>query len=298
MIADYLYKEMLDNMYEGIYFVDKNRKILYWNKKAASISGYASTDVIGQNCYNNILNHIDEAGHHLCENGCPLHKTLCDGISRETKLYLHHKEGHRVAVAVRTIPIYEEDEIIGAVELFVDDREKMEMISNLKELEKLSILDQLTGLPNRRYGEAYIKSRMSDFNNFKIPVGIAFIDIDYFKTINDVYGHVTGDKVLKMVSKTFKSAVRSNDIVIRWGGEEFIAVFTGVDEASIKVATEKLRMLVEESIIKIQGKELPVTISVGATIYKSGENMETFMHRSDENMYVAKNSGRNKVIVK
>lgn len=296
MEKESFYKNMLENLYEGVYFVDTERKITFWNKGAERITGFSAEEVTNKFCYNNILNHIDEEGVELCRNGCPLQRTVEDGMTRETKVYLHHKGGHRVPVVVRAIPIKDEEgRIIGAVEAFSDNSKEDGFSKKIEELETLALRDQLTGLPNRRYTDSFITSKVNEFFSLGIPFGICFIDIDKFKNFNDAYGHDVGDEVLKMVAKTYGHVVRSNDLIGRWGGEEFIGVFSGVDAESLSSVCEKLRTLIEKSSINNRGETLKVTISIGATLFKLEDSAETAIKRADELLYQSKENGRNRV---
>ncbi len=291
------YRRMLDNFYEGVYFVDNERKITFWNSGAERITGFSASEVLGSYCYDNILNHVDEAGNQLCIEGCPLEKTLKDGQFRESGVYLHHKDGQRVKIFIRTSPINEGDEIIGAVEVFVDDSEKATLISNLEELKMVAMYDQLTKLPNRRYIQSHLKTKLEEFHTLDIPFGLAFIDIDHFKNFNDTYGHELGDKVLQVVAKTYESAVRQGDIVGRWGGEEFIAIFSGIDLEGLEIVTEKIRMLVERSVIREEEQELSVTVSIGATLVNDEDSIDNLIKRADQLMYESKEQGRNRVVI-
>jgi diguanylate cyclase (GGDEF)-like protein/PAS domain S-box-containing protein len=297
MNQEEFYKKLVENLYDGIYFVDKNRKIIFWNKGAEYITGFKESEVKGRFCYDNILNHVNDDGCALCWNGCPLQKTNEDGITREVCVYLHHKNGHRIPVSVRAVAIYDGDEIIGSIEVFKDETENRKILENLGEFETQALYDSLTGLRNRRYLEAYIGSKINEFETLEIPFGIAFIDIDKFKDFNDVYGHDTGDEVLKMVARTFTGSIRNTDVIGRWGGEEFVAVFEGVDELNLLHLSEKIRMLVETSSIKYNDENIRVTISVGATIFKKDDTGESAIRRADLLMYQSKLGGRNKVTV-
>lgn len=117
---DRFYKTILDNLFDGVYFVDSERRITYWNKGAERISGFFEAEVLNLACYDNILNHVDETGKRLCLDGCPLAEVLKDGIPRQAEVFLRHKAGHRVPVAVRITPVYEGNTIVGAVEIFSD----------------------------------------------------------------------------------------------------------------------------------------------------------------------------------
>jgi diguanylate cyclase (GGDEF)-like protein/PAS domain S-box-containing protein len=289
------YKTILLNVYEGIYFVDTERRITFWNGGAEKITGFSAGDVIGKRCKDSILMHVDETGKSLCLNGCPLHSTIQDSQAREVSVFLHHKSGHRVPVTVRSIPIYIDQHIAGAVEIFVDDSERHEFLENTKELKTLLMLDQLTSLPNRRYIDSFLSSKYKEFRELGITFGMLFIDVDRFKVFNDTYGHDVGDKVLQMIARTFLSATRGNDLIGRFGGEEFIAILAGVDEASLVEKAERLRMLIENGSIMENQNELRVTISIGATIIREEDTVETLIKRADKMLYRSKEEGRNRV---
>ncbi len=96
-----LYREILDNLYDGVYFVDRERVVNYWNKGAERISGYSAEAMIGHSCSDHLLNHVDADGVSLCQDRCPLAACMSDGLPREAEVFLHHADGHRVPVLVR-----------------------------------------------------------------------------------------------------------------------------------------------------------------------------------------------------
>lgn len=296
--------DLLDYLYEGIYFVDKDRTITSWNKGAQNITGFSATDVVNSKCYNNILNHVDQNGNKLCFSGCPLYSTMEDGIPREAKVFLHHKKGYRVPVSVKTIPMYgKNDEIIGAIEIFLDDKNKVQILSSLEKYRKEATEDALTGIPNRRFIQTVLNSRHKEYVEFGMTYGIAFIDIDDFKKVNDVYGHDIGDEILKMIAKTLEENLRKQDAICRWGGEEFVIVFSDVDSDEIHVAAEKIRMLVEQSGLRVEkennqeNKTINVTISIGVTISNETDLAESIIKRADALMYQSKQKGKNMVTI-
>jgi diguanylate cyclase (GGDEF)-like protein/PAS domain S-box-containing protein len=298
MALDKDYKEMLEYLYEGVYFVDKRRTITFWNEGAHKITGYAPSDVEGRKCYENILNHRDDNGNSLCQNGCPLLATMLDGQQREARVYLQHKKGHRIPVTVRTMPVYDDNnEVSGAIEIFIDDKNEVKMLSNLEQYRKEAAEDPLTGLSNRRYLNAILEAKLVELRQSDIPFGVAFFDIDFFKRINDDYGHDIGDEILKLVAKTLEANLRKHDVVGRWGGEEFVAIFSNVDDEGLKLVTEKIRVLVGTSRLKLLDKEIQVTISIGATISIEGDTVENIVKRSDELMYRSKSDGRNRTTI-
>jgi diguanylate cyclase (GGDEF)-like protein/PAS domain S-box-containing protein len=287
---------LLDSLFDGVYFVDVNRRITYWNSAAERISGYGKSDVVGSCCADNLLRHIDASGRELCLGGCPLAATILDGNIRESSVYLHHKLGHRVPVSVRTAPVRDEQgQICGAVEIFSDNSSSLQILHEYERLKQEAYLDPLTGIGNRRYGEMTLASRMYDFQNHDIPFGLLFMDIDHFKKFNDRYGHKTGDDVLVMVANSIAGSLRKMDVVARWGGEEFIVILPGATRIIVKSVSERIRMLIGHSFILAGEEKLQVTVSIGATMSRPDDTVETMVNRADRLMYVSKDAGRNRV---
>ena len=229
-------------------------------------------------------------------NGCPLQATIANGKQREAEVYLHHADGYRVPVLVRTSPIRKENgEIVGGVETFSDNTSLLTIRRLASKLEQTVLLDPLTGVGNRRHIEIRLQSALSEFQQHRIPVGILFIDIDYFKQMNDKSGHTAGDQVLRMVANTIQHNIRNEDTLARWGGEEFIVLLTGIDQASLVNTAEKPCTLVENSHLTVDGKEISVTISIGTTLARLEDDLNTFLIRADQNMYRSKLAGRNRV---
>jgi diguanylate cyclase (GGDEF)-like protein/PAS domain S-box-containing protein len=288
------YKKVLDNLYDGIYFLDKDKKIIFWNKGAERHTGYKNSEVIGKHCWDNILMHVDEKGMKLCDESCPISQTISDCRLREVEVYLHHKEGHRVPVSMRIAPIHDSDaQVVVAVEIFSEKSPKFTMHQKIEELKNLALIDPPTESGNRRYIEMNLKGRLEEMKRYRWSFGILFIDIDHFKNINDRYGHDIGDRILKMVSKTISNSLRSFDVLGRWGGEEFIAVVVNVNEEQLHAISDRLRLLVEQSSIVVGSDTVRATISLGATLTLENDTVYTMVKRADQLMYKSKASGRN-----
>ncbi|PKM89384.1 MAG: sensor domain-containing diguanylate cyclase [Firmicutes bacterium HGW-Firmicutes-10] len=288
----------IENLFEGVYTVDVDRKILYWNQGAMTITGYNSDEIIRRSCFDNILNHVNEDGVGLCFDGCPLKATIEDGVEREAAVYLRHKSGHRVPVKVRTIPLRDREQtIIGALELFTENKDEVSIRNSLENYKRQSNEDFLTKASNRRYFLAMIESKIREFKIMGTPFGIAFLDIDNFKHVNDSFGHEVGDKVLKILTETIQSNLRKNDLLGRWGGEEFVILFSDVDSDGLMIASEKARKLVAASSLKLSDQYLNITISIGATLFIENDDCDSIVTRADQLMYLSKRSGKNKVTI-
>lgn len=292
------YKNLIDNLYDGIYFVDRERVITYWNKGAERITGYDIERVLGRSCYDNLLNHVSASGVQLCLNGCPLAACMEDGVVREVEVYLHHADGHRLPVLVRASPIRDaQGAIIGAVETFSDNSGMMSVRKQIRALVRSAHQDALTEVSSRQYLENRLRSAISGASRESLS-GLLFIDVDNFKSINDTHGHDVGDQVLRMVAATLRHNLRSTDAIGRWGGDEFLAILEEVgSNDALKAIAEKLRSLVETSHLECDGNELAVTISVGGTLLQPGDALETIVRRADELMYQSKRSGSNSISV-
>lgn len=290
------YQNIIDNLPYGLYIVDKERRIVYWNQAAERISGFSSDEVIGKYCADNILCHLDDAGTNLCQGNCPLAATIDQGTPHDTEIYLHHKNGHRVPVSVRITPLTDDaGKLIGAVEIFSDLSSRAANELRLKELEKLALLDALTQLANRHYLERELEARIEEMSRYGIPFGVMFMDIDDFKRVNDRYGHDTGDRVLQFVAGTLSANSRPFDLYGRWGGEEFVGIARNITVSDLKHMAQRLRKLVEKSFLLAGSEKLRVTISIGATLARETDTITTLMQRADALMYQSKGAGKNRL---
>lgn len=291
---------ILDNLFDGLYIIDKNKKIVYWNKSAECITGYSSSEVIGKQYCCNILMHIDSEGNSLCNGSCPLNEILKGGQVGEVSVFLNHKDGYRTPISVRVTPLIDKmSDIVGAVEIFSDNSARERFSLEIQELSNLAMLDTLTGLRNRRFGESFFSTKIHEVSKGASPFGVLFFDIDHFKRVNDEYGHDVGDNVLQNISKTLLRGLRTSDVLIRWGGEEIIAIIFGnfTKDKLMKVA-HKLRILVGESGIHTDdGGLLSVTASVGGTLALPNDSTDSIVRRADQLMYQSKANGRNCVTI-
>ncbi|WP_162140127.1 sensor domain-containing diguanylate cyclase [Haploplasma axanthum] len=275
---------------EAIYIVDKTRKIVYFNPIAEKITGFSSNEIVGKHCFDNILNHIDSTGKNLCINGCPLLKTINENIVVQDNVFLHHKDGHRIPVYVKTIPYIEDNILLGAVELFSTkiEREMIDKENIIKE--NLSMIDPLTGLLNRNFLSYRVHELISKQDS---NYAVLFLDIDDFKTINDNYGHLVGDKVLEIVSTTILANTTNDDFVIRFGGEEIIIFLKTPNLETAFRKAEQLRIVInasEERNIRYRPK-----VTIGVSMYDKKLPLNTSIELADKAMYYGKQKGKNQV---
>ena len=295
MNLESIYIAIISNMQDGAYFVDKNRRILFWNAAAERITGYSADEIIGKDCPSSNLNHIDEDGTPLCQVGCPLFATNIDGKQRQERVFVRHKDGHRIPLRVNIFPIRKDDEILGSIELFTQDSPTKYDDSLISHLSGIAMHDDLTGLPNRRYLESFLGYKLSQHKHYGQNFAMVFADIDDFSSFNNTYGHEAGDEVLINIANSIKANTHKDDLIGRWGGEEFVGIYTIKNEYEASIVAEKFRKAVMNTEINYRGEPLHVTVSVGTTIPTINDTAETIVARADHLMYKSKKAGKNRV---
>ncbi len=184
-------------------------------------------------------------------------------------------------------------------------KEKAEKLANElmkanKKLRDMAFKDGLTGLYNHRYFQELMDRELSRAQRYRRPLALIMIDIDHFKKINDTYGHPQGDVVLRSISRVIRESIRESDIAARYGGEEFAIVLPETDLKGAAAAAERIRRKVEAEKIKLNGKEVGVTISLGvAALERPGKGIKKsdIIDLADKALYKSKTSGRNKITV-
>jgi diguanylate cyclase (GGDEF)-like protein/PAS domain S-box-containing protein len=296
-----IYQSILDQTNDGIYFVDDQRLITYWNRAAERISGYPAAEMLGQRCSEDRLCHIDCEGREMCSTMCPLSRAVSNSQSSgQIRVYLKHRDGRRLPVDVVSSPIRNKQGlVIGAVQIFRDASIYEEEARASELLAKLASSDSLTDLLNRRKIEMELDLEIKKSRRLNLPLSLIFCDLDYFKSVNDRFGHQVGDEVLKGVSKLLLGGLREYDRVGRYGGEEFLIMLPQTKaEIAVEIA-ERLRSSVESwrLIYQEQLWSFKTTISLGVAEMNPGESLESLIDRADKALYRAKQTGRNAVFL-
>ena len=174
------------------------------------------------------------------------------------------------------------------------------VVEQMRLIEMHSMIDQLTGIPNRRSFDTRMEEQWGYARRKREHIGVLMVDIDHFKKYNDTYGHQQGDETLKMVAGVITEALmRSSDYAFRWGGEEFTALLVDTDLPGAIIVGERVREAVESTLVPnlAGGEPLKVTVSVGVSsiVPGSGDEIPELIKQADRGVYAAKESGRNKV---
>ena len=165
-----------------------------------------------------------------------------------------------------------------------------------EEIYRMTIIDTLTGANNRRFLTDFIEREIARSVRHGRPLSLLLFDIDHFKRINDTHGHLTGDEVLKGVSRRLSTRVRTEELLARYGGEEFVVVVPETDHRAALILGEEYRALVADEPFHCDGHVVEVTISIGVATLEGEEiDPEAFLKRADDKLYEAKRAGRNRV---
>jgi len=293
-----LFKAIVESLSDGVYFVDQERRIIFWNKAAEEISGYSAAEVMGSHCYHNILTHIDARGKNLCQEGCPLSKTLSDGRFRQEEIYLHHKDGHRVPVSTRVTPVRDDEgRIVGAVEVFVDNSPREAIATRIRELEALALIDPVTRLANRRYLERELDRFLREMVRRRLGVGILFLHVDAYERIRAEHGTDAGKRILRVVAETFVRNARPFDLFGHWEEGLFVGFIRNVHSHALFNIAENMRMLVEKSFFLEGDTLVHSTLSIGATMLHPEDTAEAALGRARRLMEESRHAKGNRVTI-
>lgn len=213
-----------------------------------------------------------------------------ESYKRKVIIQNHHtKEKHIFYLDIQNFELDSHYYIVVFYDITIQEKQR-------EELQKLATIDFLTGIYNRQHFHTLLEFHLEKHLRYKelVPFGLLLLDLDHFKQINDTYGHLIGDQVLKEFCKIIKQNIRKSDFFARWGGEEFIILSTESTKEQLIFFAEKIRHLVEDHFSN--HKELPkLTVSIGVTQFHPVDNLNILLERVDKALYLAKQKGRNRV---
>lgn len=290
--------EVINHVSDGVYVVDAGRKIVLWNDSAARISGFSAEEVSGRCCAEGILTHVDDQGHSLCRNICPLAHTLKDGRQRTARIFLHHKAGHRVPVEIHVHALHNaEGRIVGAVETFRECGDVLAMQASIEHLKSRDVVDVETGLVSRKVAELRLAERVEEMRRFGWPFSVMLVEVDLLQEVRERFGEQLLPVAVRMAARSAQYALRAHDTVGRWDDNNFIAILANAGVTELVGAAERVRMMVDTAYRQTEAGELHVTVSVGASSSRAGDNAGSILQRANHAMYVSRTRGRNRVTI-
>jgi len=268
-----------------VLITDAQGVITYANEALFRIYGYSKEEVIGANP------RIFRSGEHTNEFYKELWSTVLAGKNYHQMIINKKRNGELIYVDTKITPVNDEYTQKPAYYV-VTARDISGRIKNEEKFRTLATIDPLTKIPNRYQINEFFDEFIARKKRGGHPFSILIFDIDYFKVVNDTYGHTLGDSVLKAFSKLIMQNIRVVDKFGRWGGEEFVLLLDETSEHEAMFIGQKLKELVAKSIFY----NIKLTVSIGVTEYREDETKEQAINRADMALYAAKNLGRNKVV--
>lgn len=277
-----IYRTVLERISAGVYFVDRDQRIVFWNRGAEEITGYLSQQVLGHHMAENFLEHVNLENRRLEGDDLPLNAALRHGQEMGVRAIVRHKDGRPVKVHVRAVPLRDEfGKLLGAAEymevsepMLWDDERKNQLAIH-------GCMDRATGALTREYLETQLHEHVETFERHQIPFSVLVMQIDKLDELKSTYGSGAVAAVMKVAARTLLDSLRSPDLLGRWNENEYLIVAAecGANEA-LHVA-ERLRRTANGADMQWWGDHLKVTLSAGAAAIKPGEGALAIVARAE-----------------
>lgn len=292
--------QIFDTVNFGLVVLDKELKIQHWNRWMAMRSGMASKQLIGTPLFD-----------HFPHLSTPSFNKNCKAVLSFGNFAFFSQKLHRFLFPFKPDssfgsrfdqmqqsctmgPLRSEDNSISGIFLIVQD--VTELATYEQKLVEMNTKDALTGIYNRRFLETRLKEECDRQQRYARPLSLIMIDIDYFKKVNDTYGHQGGDLILQSVAAKAASVVRKTDFIARYGGEEFCCLLPETTADTAETVAEHLRIHIEEMENHFENKPIRVTISLGISEFILDDSPDSLLKRADDALYQAKHTGRNRFV--
>lgn len=286
----------------GLVVIDDTFKVTQWNRWMSANSGVEAEDVIGKSLFKNFPDLDNPRFNRNCKsvlafgNFCYFSQKLHTYLFPMKPIGSFISDFDLMQQSCTMGPLRNEDNQVSHIFMLIED--VTEMVSYERKLLLMTQNDALTGVHNRRFLEEKLLDEIRRSKRYNIDLSVIMLDIDFFKRINDVYGHQHGDFVLKALADNIGSNTRKTDFLTRYGGEEFCLILTDTNLDAAMSSAEQIRKNIEALDISYKGIIVNLTVSLGVAALEAGsEDVDELLDNADTALYQAKNSGRNKVVV-
>jgi diguanylate cyclase (GGDEF)-like protein/PAS domain S-box-containing protein len=289
-------KKLIDNMHDGVVFVDSQATILLWNTGVERLTGVSGAAACGRTFLPNLVDMCNSKEQRLANDDCPVAHAIATGVQWMGRVNIMGRQGHHVGVDMHAIPVRSNDGVIhGATVLLHDVSSEMSLEEKCQALHAQVVKDPMTQLANRAEFDRMLHNFVAAHQESNLPCSLIMCDLDHFKAINDTHGHQAGDEAIITFASLLKSMCRSGDLVARYGGEEFAILCADCNNAAAARKAESIRETLQDVKHSCLGDK-SVTASFGVTELQSGDTPETMLRRADRALLQAKDQGRNQVV--
>jgi len=276
-----IYLTVLDNLQTGVYIVDRNRRIRFWNEGAEQITGYLRQDVVGRFLRDHLLITGDDAKNLDSDLDDPLNLVFRDGKPSILDVSILHKDGYRVPIVLRTNPIRNSHgAVIGAAESFERNRTASESTRRQSALGDFGCLDAVTGVAAHSFMETQVRENLITFAEHHTPFGILLVQVDHLDEFRASRGPGIVPTILRIIAQSIENCVRPTDRVGCWGENQFIAILLECRESEVSLVGERVRRMIGRAEIEWWGDKFSVTSPVGGAGCRAGDDVNLLVARA------------------
>jgi diguanylate cyclase (GGDEF)-like protein/PAS domain S-box-containing protein len=290
-----LHLVLLDSLPDGVWFADRQGIVRFWSKRAEAITGFTANEVLGAP-FRDILSYCRETGEPAAL--VPLGETLDDKLERHARMFLLHKQGHRIAVEVRTMPVRSATgEVIGAREILRESNDIPALVGRGRLLNQYGLWDEKIESASEEYMRKQLELRLEHFREDGIAAGALLIEIDHLGDRDRNLGREAGDQLLRTVSRTALLCIRFTDISGRWEDDSILAIMEAPAIGTLTVAAERIRALISASSIRWWGEVIRITVTIGCSMFQAGDTATLVADRLKNSVDAGAKAGGHRVIV-
>lgn len=293
-----IYQTVLDHLQTGVYIVDRNRRIRFWNEGAELITGYLRQDVVGRFLREHLLTTGDNARDLDSDPDDPINLAFRDGKHSTMDVSILHKNGYRVPIVLRTVPIRNSrGAVVGAAESFEKNRSASDWTRRQSTIANFGCLDAVTGVAAQNFMETQLRENLITFAEHNIPFGILLVQIDHMDQFRASRGPGVVPTILRIIAQSMENCVRPTDLVGCWGENQFIAILMECKESEVAVVGERVRRTISRSEIEWWGDKFSVTSPLGGAGCRAGDKVESLLARAESSLKESVGKGGNCVTV-
>lgn len=280
-----LFRTILDSLQTGVYLVDHDQRIVFWNDGAERITGHLRQDVVGRSSRCDVVAKNEGNNCFVSESTEAIVNVLRDGKPAVVNVSLRHKDGHRILVRMRAVPIRNSHgTVIGAAESFEESIAVSNWDRRKKKLGAFGLLDPETEVPSEAYMQTHLRQQIMTFAQCPIPFSVLSIQVDQVDELRAKFGDRAVVAILRAVGQTLENSLRPTDLLGMSRGNQFLVILSECPAAEVEKVAKRLKSTVPYAEIKWWGQELSVSASFGGATVVPGDTVESIMRRAEKSI--------------
>jgi diguanylate cyclase (GGDEF)-like protein/PAS domain S-box-containing protein len=292
-----IFRAVLDSLQTGVYLVDRDQKILFWNDGAERITGHLRQDVVGRSCRDDLLAQNEGNNRFVSDADEAILSVLRDGKPAVANVSLRHKEGHRVLVRLRAVPIRNSHgSVIGAAESFEETLAVSNWDRRQTRLAAYGCLDTATGVLTQGYLQTHLRENIATFAQYGVPFSVVSIQVDQTSELKAKYGAGAIVAILRAVAQTLGNSLRPTDLVGLGTRNQFLVILSECPGSEVKKVAVRLKKMVTYAGIQWWGNEVSVTASYGVATVNSDDTPESLVERAENALLDSITKGANSTV--